>query len=110
MLQDAIENKIRENIRRELGQIIESSIATALEKALPQAITQVGTANTGMNSSQGKTRRPRKTKKLPKPRSSAHNEFKVNGLSTFDLLELLTTSHLEVHPGIRAEALEPTRF
>ena len=109
-LQDVIENKIRENLRQELGQIIESSITTALEKALPQVITQAGTANTGMNSSQGKTCRPRKAKKLPEPRSSAHNEFKVNELSACDLLGSLTTSHLEVHLEVRAEALEPRRF
>ena len=109
-LQDAIESKIRENIQQELGQIIESSIATALEKVLPQAITQAGSSNTGTNSSQAKIRRPWKTKELPKPWSSAHNEFKVNGLSTCDLLESLITSHLEVCPGIWAEALEPKRF
>jgi len=98
-LQNTLESKIRANIQQDLGQVVESAVTVALEKALPDRIHQPAAADRGGTSA--------KIKKLPRPRTADHNEFKVDGLSV--VAQGLIVSDLEVHSSTRTRAFGPSQ-
>ena len=107
-LQNMLESKIRANIRQDLGQVVESAVTVALEKALLDRIHRSATADHGGTSASPLTtgtRTTHKIKKLPRPRTADHNEFKVDGLSV--VAQGLIVSDLEVHSSTQARAFGP---
>ncbi|KAI5987707.1 hypothetical protein EDD15DRAFT_2372091 [Pisolithus albus] len=78
-LQVTLENKIRQNMREELGQIVESAVTDAIAKAFSNGMVRSSAPDStavSENSLPLAGRRLKKVKQLPRPRPSDHNAFK----------------------------------
>ena len=92
-LQETLENRVRQNMRQELGPIVQSAIADALQKVFPNGTAQTIATDSGATpenrpSTTGRTKK--KAKQLPRPRSSTHNTFKVREQRTIHVVLLMS--------------------